>query len=384
MMWPPQSNLGHQKKLISALLLPSGTIPPRSDAVSGLRRTNAMLHRQLMLSLAAIAILCLEAQAQPQNAPPAANPLSSPGAAATNAVAATVNGQVIPELAVSRALRGKTDMVKDKREQVLNYLIENALVDQYLEQLKVVVESKEVEAQLAKVKQEIDANGRKLKDFLAEMHLTEAELQTQVHAGLRWDKFVQQYATEKAVKDYFDANKSVFDGTSMRARHILLTFPVGDGQAAAQAKTRVGQLKKQVEDTVGKELAAAGKLDKLQSEQKRMELTDLVFADLAAKESNCPSKTNGGELGWFPRSGGRVSESFAKAAFALKPGQMSDAVTTEFGIHLILCVDYKAGAERKYEEIREIVKDVYADKMREAIVVRMRPTAKISITPLPK
>jgi peptidyl-prolyl cis-trans isomerase C len=334
-----------------------------------------------LLSWVVVGLAGLAAQPPQQNAPGALQPPVSP---ATNAIAATVNGKAIPEFAVTRALRGKTTVANEKRDEVLNYLIENALVDDYLEQLKIIVEPKEVEAQFTKVKKDIESTGKKYQEFLDELRISEPELQAQIHATLRWEKFIQQYATDKALKEFFEDHKGIFDGTSMRAKHILIPVPAGNAAAADQAKAKIALLKKQIEDRVAKGLAEAGKLDNLEVEKKRIQLLNDTFAETATKESSCPSKSNGGELGWFPRSGGAVAESFAKAAFLLKPWQMSDAVATEYGSHLILCVDYKAGVERPFEEIREIIRDVYADKMREAIVAKMRPTAKIAITPVHK
>ena len=54
------------------------------------------------------------------------------------------------------------------------------------------------------------------------------------------------------------------------------------------------------------------------------------------------------------------------------------------GYHVILALDSKPGVERKFEDIREVVKDVYADRMREAIVARMRQSARIEVAPAPK
>ena len=51
------------------------------------------------------------------------------------------------------------------------------------------------------------------------------------------------------------------------------------------------------------------------------------------------------------------------------------------GYHLILALDTKPGMERKFEDIREVVKEVYADRMREAVVTRQRQTAKIEMAP---
>jgi peptidyl-prolyl cis-trans isomerase C len=74
-------------------------------------------------------------------------------------------------------------------------------------------------------------------------------------------------------------------------------------------------------------------------------------------------------------------EPFARAAFALKPYQMSDVVATDSGLHLILAVDCKPGKDVKFEEVRDFVKDVYAERLHDAIVAQMRPQARIVVSP---
>ncbi|MBN1919063.1 MAG: peptidyl-prolyl cis-trans isomerase [Verrucomicrobia bacterium] len=59
-----------------------------------------------------------------------------------------------------------------------------------------------------------------------------------------------------------------------------------------------------------------------------------TFEAAAAEYSDCPSKAKGGDLGFFPRQGAMV-EPFAEAAYALKVGEMSEPVRTQFGYHLI-------------------------------------------------
>jgi len=59
------------------------------------------------------------------------------------------------------------------------------------------------------------------------------------------------------------------------------------------------------------------------------------FAELAQKFSKCPSAEQGGDLGELKP--GRADQDFADAAFALRPGQMTEKpVKTRFGYHLIL------------------------------------------------
>ena len=76
----------------------------------------------------------------------------------------------------------------------------------------------------------------------------------------------------------------------------------------------------------------------------RAELLEAAFSEEARRHSVCPSKRKGGDLGWFGRSGA-VEESLARAAFALKPLQISAVVKTSRGLHLILVLDRKDSKE---------------------------------------
>lgn len=58
------------------------------------------------------------------------------------------------------------------------------------------------------------------------------------------------------------------------------------------------------------------------------------FTELAGQHSDCSSHSNGGDLGWFGR--GAMQKPFEDAAFGLEVGQMSDIISTESGVHVVL------------------------------------------------
>jgi peptidyl-prolyl cis-trans isomerase C len=301
-----------------------------------------------------------------------------PPTAVPNTPAATVNGQNVMEVAVQRALKNfKPDQRDAMRPEILNFLIDKALIDQYVAQFKVAIEAKETDAKLKQVRDELDKRGATFEKFLHETMLTEAELKTEIEGQLRWEAFVQSQATDKALRDLFDLNREIFDGTTVRARHILIT--VEDPKALDTAKGKILTLRKQIEDTVAQGVAKIPPTtDALAREREKAKFTEDAFSAVAAKESACPSRAEGGDLGYFPRTG-RLVEPFAFAAFHLKPGAMSDAVVTDYGVHLILVTDRKQGKQLKYEEVQEEVKAVFGDRLRDTLLPQLRTKAKVEI-----
>ncbi|MEW6549355.1 MAG: peptidylprolyl isomerase [Spirochaetota bacterium] len=57
------------------------------------------------------------------------------------------------------------------------------------------------------------------------------------------------------------------------------------------------------------------------------------FESLAREHSTCPSKSSGGDLGWF--GPGKMVPAFEFACKGLGVGSLSDVVQTQFGYHLI-------------------------------------------------
>lgn len=312
-------------------------------------------------------------------APPKA-PLVDP-----NAVAATVNGQPILELAVQRGLRRvPPDRQAQMRQQLLNFLVDNSLIEQHLIGQKIAVDAKAIDVKLEEIKAEIKKEGSTFEKVMSDLGLTEKDVREQITAELRWERYVDTQTTDAKLKEVFEANKAVFDGTMVRARHILISDEGNDPKVAADAKAKLAALKKEFDDTAAKEVAkvpATG--DPAEQARAKAKAIETVFSDIASKNSMCPSKAQGGELGYFPRAGAMV-EPFAAAAFALKPGEVSQIVTTQFGHHLIMVTDKKQGKEIKFEDAKDEVKEYVGDKLRDQLLDKLRPLAKIVVNAAPK
>ncbi|MGV3582546.1 MAG: SurA N-terminal domain-containing protein [Methylophilus sp.] len=121
----------------------------------------------------------------------------------------------------------------------------------------------------------------------------------------------QVNVSDEEVKQFYNANKEKFQGDEQRqASHILIGFGI---EATEKDK----------------EAAKAKALDVLAQVKKNPK----NFEALAKKYSQDPSAEKGGDLGSFGR--GAMVKPFEDAVYAMKVGQVSDLVETEFGYHII-------------------------------------------------
>ena len=135
--------------------------------------------------------------------------------------------------------------------------------------------------------------------------------------------------SETDLRDYYTQNASRLSGAEeRRASHILINAskdaPAADRE---KAKARAQELLAQVRKAPAE------------------------FAELARKNSQDKgSAPAGGDLDFFAR--GAMVKPFEDAAFALKKGDISDVVESDFGYHIIQLTDIKAPKQRTFEEVR--------------------------------
>jgi len=147
--------------------------------------------------------------------------------------------------------------------------------------------------------------------------------------------------TPDALSGYYGEHKSAYTlPEQRRAGHILIKLAKEAGQEAVE------KARKEIE-------ALAERIKKGES-----------FEDLAAQYSeDVGSKSKQGDLGFFQR--GVMAPPFEEAVYALKPGEISKPVRTDFGFHLIRLDGIREGKTKLFEEVREEIEKNYRNEQAE-------------------
>ena len=205
-------------------------------------------------------------------------------------------------------------------------------------------------------------------DYAAKLIPAEADLEQYYQANLNLFRAPEQASIEYVVLDadavskaivlnesdlktYYEQNAQRLSGAEeRRASHILLNAPKSAPAAEREAaKAKATQL-----------LAAVRKAPE-------------TFADLARKNSqDTGSAAKGGDLDFFAR--GAMVKAFEDAAFALKKGEISELVESDFGFHIIRLTDIKTPKQRSFEEMRP---EIEAELKKQQIQKKFAESAEI-------
>ena len=149
-------------------------------------------------------------------------------------------------------------------------------------------------------------------------------------------------ADEATLRQRYEQEKNRFVEAEQRlASHILVR--VEEGADAAKQKAA---------EEKAKQLAA------------QASAPGADFAALArANSDDTGSQAVGGDLGWVSK--GMMVGPFENALFAMKSGEISAPVRSEFGWHVIQLRELKSGAQESFEQVREALAREQADADRE-------------------
>jgi len=330
-----------------------------------------------------------KAPSRPDTGTPAKTPApaaSTPAAPQEDKVVATVNGMHIMESHVQRRIDVKykptlaklaaqsPDLAAQQermvRQSVTNELVIETLLDEQVKQAGIQVTEEDLTAEMTKqlATQNPPMTIERFKEAITSQGGDFQAVKSALWQNMKYHKLMESKfrasltTTEEEAKKYYTENPKIFQTPEqVRASHILLstrpTEPNADpNKVKVQAKKKAEELLKKVKDGAD-------------------------FAALAKENSDCPSKDQGGDLGLFVR--GQMVKPFEDVAFALKAGQISDVVETDFGYHIIKVTEHRDPNTLTFEKAKaDIIEDLTQQKMRDAsrkYIESLRQNAKIEL-----
>ncbi len=279
----------------------------------------------------------------------------------TNNIVAQYQGQVPPEQL--------QEMIPGLKKQALETQINKTL-------LFAEAKNKNIKASPEQVKTELDGIiGRFPSEEAFEQQLSKAginkeQIEKDIEQQIQIDILVGQSVADVEIKiaeedisSFYKENPKSFETPEeVKASHILFKFEESVPQST--------------------------------KDQKRLELAGIQgqiekgadFADMAKNHSDCPSKQQGGDLGFFER--GKMVKAFEDAAFTLKTGELSDIVESPFGYHLIKVLDHKASETLKFDDVKDKIAEhlkqlktqdsfiAYVDQLRQGAEIEYAESAQ--------
>ena len=270
------------------------------------------------------------------------------------AVLARVNGEAVTKVDFDRLIknmevRANQPVPAERRDaifrQALEQLVTYTVLSQETRARKVVITDDEVDNSIKQMRSQFRTEDE-FKKALEARGMTLDKLKSDTRIDLSINKMVENEVSTQATpsdtecRAFYEKNPDKFkQDEAVRASHIL--FRVDENADAATKKKAMDQAL-----AVLKEARAGAD-----------------FAELAKKHSADGSAQQGGDLNFFTK--GQMVPPFDQAAFALKPGQISDIVTTQFGYHIIKVTDRKPATTVPFEQVSGRIKDFLAEQQKQ-------------------
>ena len=254
------------------------------------------------------------------------------------------------------------------RKQAVENMINRTLLDQAAGKEGVAVAPEQVTARLDEIKKSFPSE-QEFTQRISAMGMTTQDLEQEIETGLKFESLL--------VPAHRGGQASHRRGDRGLLRHQSLPLPAARA-CPRPARPGVGRQ--------GGHPRAEGR----EARQGRQDpaLTSAAGADFATTAtavSDCPSKQQGGDLGFFGR--GMMVPAFESAAFALKIGELSDIVETDFGYHIINVLEREDAREVSLQEARQAIVGSLEDQQKQTAVNSyiqgLRAAAKIDYAESP-
>ena len=279
--------------------------------------------------------------------------------------AAVVNGDPISVGEVKAVLEARPSPVplpaaqqRELRQAALDMLIDDLLMRQFLRKHGGQVQAAEIQKEIDDLQAILKKDGKNVEQILRDGKQTVEQFRADIAARVQWRNYLRSRLSDQEIKTYYDANKVFFDKVFVRASHILVK--VQGNSSAAEKQAAREKLTTLRQDILG------GKT---------------TFEEAAKKYSECPaSKVKGGDIGPFPYKFA-VVEPFAKAAYNAKVGEITEIVTSDFGLHLIKVTERTPGEASNFDSLKDRIREVYAQEQEwyQRILSDQKKSGKIEV-----
>jgi len=277
-------------------------------------------------------------------------------------VVAIVNGEKVFRKDFDRRLEALKSMNQEISRSVemlvVDQLTKKLLLKQFVDNQNIEVSDKEIKGEIEKIEFFLKSNPstaeKSLKEILESKGSSIEALKGEIKETLALSKYLDKVISDDEKRSYFEANKSAFNGEKVKTSHVLIdTTKLKTDAELEKAKQEIEEVKKEIDNGAD-------------------------FAEMARKYSTCPSAENGGDIGFFQRKGSIVEE-FAKVAFSMEVGEISEPVKTQFGYHIIKVTDKEEGKDVSYEDVADMVDFVYMQIKTETLLEGLIEKAAIEV-----
>jgi peptidyl-prolyl cis-trans isomerase C len=285
------------------------------------------------------------------------------------AVLAVVNGQEITESLFNQRLgryvkpgiRIPDERLNKVKKTILERIIDDSLVLQIAAKEGVAVNDEEIATEYREHQKRFKSP-RQFDQHLQQSGMTAELIQQEIRIRVTLKALLEKRNLigigEEQARAFYDKNANLYtDQDQVHAAHILVRMERNaDAATEEKGKARIAEIQEVLK-------------------------TGRDFKEVATEMSEGPSKSRGGDLGFFKR--GQMVRSFEEVAFTLEPGLVSEPVRTQFGWHIIKVFSRKKGESKTFDSVKDdLIKSLKRKKViteKRRLIKEVRASAKIEM-----
>ncbi|HPD60430.1 MAG TPA: peptidyl-prolyl cis-trans isomerase [Thermodesulfobacteriota bacterium] len=279
-------------------------------------------------------------------------------------VVAIVNNEVITLSELIRVVQLHLSNADPSRyREVLEKLIDQKLIDQSTKDTATKVSEKEIDAMIQGLKENNKITDEQLKDALSQQGVTWEEYRNEIREGIRRNQVITQKlrseisVTEKEIMDYYQKHPdNFFEPAQIKLEQIFFSFP---DQATPEKKKAILE-------------SAAESLKKIKAGENFQKV---------AQELNLTENNTSYDVSMYKK--GELMDAIDQEAFTLKPGEISNLISTEKGYCIIRVLERFEEKTKKIEEVHDAISNyLFQQKMEEKLqewLQELRTNAYIDI-----